>query len=143
MVSVDDRGTDTLLPIIKECIKPGTTIISDCWKSYNCLESEGFEHLKVNHSLHFKDPETGAHTNAIESSWRASKSITTASGRRKGHIPDNLARYFFNKRCLQKDLDRTVEFFRLAGNLYDPTNEDVEEYDEENDVDDLEEEMLD
>ncbi|KAK9696722.1 hypothetical protein QE152_g31392 [Popillia japonica] len=29
---------------------------------------------RVNHSITFKDPETGAHTNSIESSWRAAKS---------------------------------------------------------------------
>ena len=107
------------------------------------LSEEDFEHLKVNHSLNFKvksilkfclltitttkistylkDPETGAHTNNIESSWRAAKAITTPSSRRKAHIPGNLARYMFNKRCLTQNLDRTAEFFRLAGKLYDPT----------------------
>ncbi|KAJ8966581.1 hypothetical protein NQ317_011999 [Molorchus minor] len=28
----------------------GTTIISDSWKSYDCLQDEGFIHLRVNHS---------------------------------------------------------------------------------------------
>lgn len=32
MVPVEDRSSQTLLPIIKDWIKPGTTIISDCWK---------------------------------------------------------------------------------------------------------------
>ena len=76
--------------------------------------------MKVNHTLHFKDPETGAHTNSIESSWRAAKAILTASSRRKAHIPGNLARYMFNKRCSDLKLDRTEEFFKLAGKLYDP-----------------------
>ena len=47
----------------------GTTIISDCWRSYDCLNEEDFEHLTVNHSLNFVDPETGAHTQNIESLW--------------------------------------------------------------------------
>lgn len=29
---VENRTADTLLTIIKDWIKPGTTIISDCWK---------------------------------------------------------------------------------------------------------------
>ena len=134
MVPVEDRGRDTLLPIIKEWIKPGTTIISDCWKSYDCLGLEGFEHLRVNHSLHFKDPETGAHSNSIEGSWRAAKAITTSSGKRKSHIPGNLARYMFNKRCLANNLDRTEEFFRLAGTLYYPDTKDW-------DLEDIQEEL--
>ncbi|KAK9703443.1 hypothetical protein QE152_g29332 [Popillia japonica] len=33
-------------------------------------------HLEDNYSITFKDPETGAHTNSIESSWRAAKSLS-------------------------------------------------------------------
>lgn len=47
MVPVEDRGSKTLLDIIKHWIEPGTTIISDYWKAYDCLGQEGFEHLKV------------------------------------------------------------------------------------------------
>lgn len=71
--TVADRTRDTLLSIIKTNILPGTTIISDCWKAYDILDKEGFEHLKVNHSVNFVDQDTGAHTNTIESTWRALK----------------------------------------------------------------------
>ncbi|GFV18000.1 putative transposase-like protein [Trichonephila clavipes] len=67
------KSKDTLLASIKSNIKEGTTIISDCWKSYDCLEDEGFLHLSVNHKMYFKDPETGSHTNSIEGSWSAIK----------------------------------------------------------------------
>ena len=60
---------ETLIPIIKERIADGTTIISDCWKSYDCLSEEDFRHLTFNHSLNFVDPETGAHTQNIECLW--------------------------------------------------------------------------
>ncbi|KAK9707709.1 ISXO2-like transposase domain [Popillia japonica] len=40
MVPVEQRGTNTLLPIIKQWIKPGTTIISDCWKAYDVLHAK-------------------------------------------------------------------------------------------------------
>jgi len=58
IVPVEDRTEETLLACIKEWILPGTTIMSDCWKSYNCLNNEGFQHLTVNHSYNFVDPET-------------------------------------------------------------------------------------
>ncbi|KAI4455467.1 isxo2-like transposase domain [Holotrichia oblita] len=145
MVPVEQRDTDTLLPIIKDWIEPGTTIISDYWKAYDVLRHERYEHLKVsfygnlyslflycvpvNHSITFKDPETGARTNSIESSWRVAKASMTSSGRIKAHIPGNLARFMFLNRCRVLHLEPTLEFFRMAGELYNPEagREDLEE----------------
>lgn len=115
---------DTLLPIIKDWILPGTTIISDYWRAYNCLEQEGYQHLRVNHSLTFKDPETGAHTNSIESSWRAAKAVMTPSGRKKAHIPGNLARYIFQKYCREMEVDTTLHFLECAGSVFNPCRND-------------------
>lgn len=141
MVPVEFRGADTLLPIISEWIEPGTTIISDWWKAYDCLENEGYQHLKVNHSVNFVDPITGAHTNSIESTWRAAKASMSSSGRRKEHMAGNLARYMFLKRCKELKKDRTVEFYRLAGEMYANLDEDVEA--EGGEEDEPEEEELD
>ncbi|GFS98105.1 putative transposase-like protein [Trichonephila clavipes] len=75
LVAVHKR-TQTLMEIITEWIEPGTTIIADCWKGYNhdVLTTEGFNHLTFYHSLNFVDPDTGTHTNTIESTWRHVKS---------------------------------------------------------------------
>lgn len=64
--TVENRTADTLVNIIKQHIKPGSTIISDCWKAYNSLDKEGFTHLTINHSVNFVDPNSGAHTNSID-----------------------------------------------------------------------------
>ncbi|GBN24084.1 hypothetical protein AVEN_15284-1 [Araneus ventricosus] len=61
-VVVENRTSEVLLSVIEEHILPGTTVMSDCRSSYQCLSDEGFEHLTVNHSMHFVDPDTGAHT---------------------------------------------------------------------------------
>ena len=66
---VPNRSKECLLNVLKEYVLPGSIVISDCWSSYNCLQDEGFVHLRVNHSLHFKDPDTGAPTNTIEGTW--------------------------------------------------------------------------
>lgn len=51
---VEDRSANTLIPIINKYILPGTTILSDCWKAYSSIESDGYQQLTVNHSIEFK-----------------------------------------------------------------------------------------
>jgi len=60
-VPVGQRDKDTIFPIIRAHILAGTRVMSDMWKAYDCL--------KVNHSLNFVDPNTGAHTQRIENTW--------------------------------------------------------------------------
>ena len=69
LVSVEKRDKSTLLPIIKQRIKQGTTIVSDGWAAYKTLKSEGYSHQVVNHSQNIVDPTTGAHTQNIENLW--------------------------------------------------------------------------
>jgi hypothetical protein len=65
------RGSKTLIHIIKNFIKPGTVILSNCWKAYSSIKSERYRHLTVNRSIEFKNKETGTCTNLIESTWNA------------------------------------------------------------------------
>jgi hypothetical protein len=70
---VQDRSRETLYSLIHQHIRPGTTIVSDMWASYSTLNDEGFNHLTVNHSLHFVDPVSFATTNHVESTWQKMK----------------------------------------------------------------------
>ncbi|KAJ8930661.1 hypothetical protein NQ314_016516 [Rhamnusium bicolor] len=85
-VPVENRTKDTLLEIIQKWILPGTTIMSDCWKSYDCLADEGFQHEAVNHSKNFVDPDTGAHTQNIERCWRDVRAGIPRFGRPEQHF---------------------------------------------------------
>lgn len=76
LYAVERRDRATLESCIKANILPGTTIISDMWKSYANIQSipgYNFKHLIVNHSENFVDPITGAHTQQIESTWNILK----------------------------------------------------------------------
>jgi transposase-like protein len=73
IVKVPDRSAATLLPIIQQKIRPGTTVISDCWRAYNAIGDFGLNHRRVNHRYNFLDPLSGAHTQTIERSWRSAK----------------------------------------------------------------------
>ena len=73
MYSIPDRSAQTLLPIIQATIRPGTTIMSDMWAAYGGIAAMGFQHLTVNHTLNFVDPQTGVHTQSVERSWKSAK----------------------------------------------------------------------
>ena len=67
IVGQSDR--DTLLLIIRTHISPGTRVMSDMWKPYDCQKDEGHTHLTINHNLNFADPDTGAHIQRNENTW--------------------------------------------------------------------------
>lgn len=103
------------------------------------MNNEGFTHLTVNHSLHFKDPETGVHSNTIESSWRHAKSSMSQYCRKKDFYGGYLAKFMFLKRCRRFKLDATAEFFKHVGVVYsgnDVIKHDNGSNDEDDDSDD-------
>ncbi|KAM8718703.1 hypothetical protein ACLKA7_001421 [Drosophila subpalustris] len=122
IVPVESRSTETLLSIIKERVADGSTIKSDCWRAYNCLESEGFVHQTVNHSKNFVDPETQAHTQNIERLWRDMKEGIKILGMKKEHYIGYLAKFQFFK-ANKSHMKRVHELFMAIGQLYDPSRE--------------------
>ena len=121
MIPVDDRTSATLLTVIKEYIEPGTTIISDCWKAYYCLASEGYKHLKINHKVNFVDPDTGAHTNRIERHWRDAKNLVPKYGRTHAHFVGYLAVAHFKLHF--PDVNSRLHYFlKAAADLYPPAS---------------------
>ena len=129
---VADRTADTLVNIIKECVQPGTTIYSDCWKAYARLNEEGFHHLTVNHSLNFVDPESGVHTNTIESTWRALKTSLPRHGTTKHLYDSYFAQYCIRKQFLLCKEDPFLEFLNLVKIIYspsfDPSEDEIKSY---------------
>ena len=74
---MERRNADTLLPLLKMHVAPGTTVISDGWAAYGGIDrirelqtgNPAYSHFVVNHSENFVDPDTGAHTQTIEGTW--------------------------------------------------------------------------
>lgn len=115
---VEDRSAATLIPIIKKYIKPGTIILSDCWKAYSSLTSEGYGHLTVNHSIEFKNKETGACTNLIESTWHAVKNSLPRSGTQKSLYDSYLIEYCIRKKYIKDADDKFRAFLSLLKRVY-------------------------
>ena len=103
LIPVDKRDEQTLLPIIKKWIKPGTTIISDCWKAYTNLEKYGYTHKTLNHSEEFVNKD-GDSTNKIEGHWRHPKVKILLLCVRKHHFSPYLSEFMWRYRSRDNDL---------------------------------------
>ena len=90
----------------------------DGWAGYQCLQAEGYTHEVVNHSVAFKDPETGAHTITIESTWRHVKHLFPQYSRKKRFFHGYLAMYMFYKRVAIENKDHFLSFCQIAGERY-------------------------
>ena len=83
---------ETLIPLIKEKVKPDSIVYTDALGSYNSLDVSEFHHLRINHSELFADQRN--HINGIENFWNQAKRHL----RRYNGIPkDNF--YWFLKEC--------------------------------------------
>ena len=92
MEVVQKHDADTLLPIIERIACPGSIIHSDQWRVYHSIHQRlQLDHGTVNHSLNFVDPETGVHTQAIESYWaKAKQKFKTMKGVSADALPTYL-----------------------------------------------------
>jgi transposase-like protein len=76
IVPVENRNAVTMIRIIQDYVNPGSIIITDKWRAYQraLSELENFEHLSINHSLNFVDPNDPlVHTQNVEGLWSRSK----------------------------------------------------------------------
>ena len=95
------RGEKELIPIIKNHVKKGTTIRTDCWKGYCNLKKHGFKHKTVNHSDADKRyrfvGRDGTHTNRIESHWRPMKDFYRSRHVRREYFAEHLAEFSWRR----------------------------------------------
>ena len=70
-VAVPNTQTTTLLPIIREQVKPDSIVYTDSYRSYDVLDVSEFSHIRINHSIHFAEKHN--HINGIENFWNQAK----------------------------------------------------------------------
>jgi transposase-like protein len=110
LVAVDDRKRETLQGLITEGIEPSSTIHTDCWRGYNRLIDNFSKHLTVNHSINYKDSETGCHTNTIEGNWAGIKLNVPRGGRRKHKIDLYLVRFMLRRNETTHPLHSLIKY---------------------------------
>jgi len=70
-VVIPDAKEATLIPIIRQKVKPDSIVYTDTWRSYNALDVSEFKHYRINHSKLFADKQN--HINGIENFWNQAK----------------------------------------------------------------------
>ena len=90
---ISDAKASTLIPIIREKVKPDSIVYTDSFKVYDVLDVSEFHHRRVNHSKEYVN-EHGHHINGIENFWNQAKRLLR---RFNGIQKDSF--YWFLKEC--------------------------------------------
>ena len=94
---VEKRDAQTLLEAIAMNVKVGSIVYTDGWRSYNGIPLLGMQHLSVNHSRNFVDPNTGVHTNTIEGTWHGIKINLSTRHRTESMINGDLLEFIWRR----------------------------------------------
>lgn len=110
---VEDRSRATLFEIINKICLPGTIIHSDEWRAYSTITRDlGFQHLTVNHSVNFVNPETGVHTQHVESYWnRLKKGIKAMKGICKNNLNAYLSEFMWKDIHRERKYEEFLDLF--------------------------------
>ena len=115
---VEKRDAETLVPIIKKHILPGTTIYSDSWQAYDTLSDEGYTHNQTDNHADEKVSATceDVHTRNIEQCWGDLKSWILRSGNKKILNHKYLSKYMFCKAFHEEE--RLHHFLETIAKMY-------------------------
>ena len=116
------------MPIIKENVVPGSTVVTDGWAAYNGLSEQGYTHYVVEHKTSFtcqcRDEQTGEnvtiHTNRIEGAWKHAKDYFrhmngTKVTQFEGHLCEIMWRWWDRRPKPEAILKLITEYYPLTG----------------------------
>ncbi|KAI4293474.1 hypothetical protein PAPHI01_2748, partial [Pancytospora philotis] len=97
MLPVANRTRETLLGILARYVHFESRMRSDMWRGYIGAAKLFAAYETVNHSLHFRDPVTGVHTNTIEGNWAAVRAQTPVRSRTRRLVWLYLLRFMLRR----------------------------------------------
>jgi len=112
---VSNRSAAVLQPIFEQVVCDYSEIYSDEWAAYPAIcRNLGLAHKIVNHSRHFVNPESGVHTQNIESLWNVLKSkIKKMCGVRKEDLQDYLNEFMWRNRIQGSAFEALVSLLKV------------------------------
>lgn len=124
--TVEVANKESLLSVVKEWILPGSTIISACWRVYDCISSDAFIDLSIIHGLIYKDIEVGGRTSSINTVWsKINRYLKANTNHVEGHFDSYLAEYMWRKMHNHSMNDKTFkEFLDAVSTIYAASGED-------------------
>lgn len=99
-----------MIPLIKDTIAPGSIVLSDKWPAYRTLRQHSFTHGTVNHKENYVDPQSGVHTQTIES-WNRQVSEYLSNHQVRTPALDGYLATFCIRGGKGGDTDRSRRFF--------------------------------
>lgn len=119
-VHQETLNKETLVPLIKKFIRPGTTICCDSFNAYNSLNEEFSDWCK-NHNVNFLNPKRKNNdTQNVNRLWIDLKEYVNKRGIRPWHLQQYIARYIF----LKHYKDNALHHFLIeAGKIYSPLSD--------------------
>ena len=115
---VEKRNKDTLIPIIDQKIRNGTTVMSDGWRAYRNLSTElpnkEFIHHWVNHEIEFvSNRDRNVHTQNIECFWSTLKRFLRSSGTNyRQNLCEFVAEYYFRTKYPKRFFEFLIVLFK-------------------------------
>lgn len=112
---VENRKAETLLPIIRSVVRPGSIIHTDQWAAYNELgRNNDYTHHTVCHKLNFVEPITGVHTQHVESfNNKIKRSIKERCGIVRGKHDDFFLEFLWFENNSEFTFERLIKLLEI------------------------------
>lgn len=97
-------------------LSAGSIVNTDRWKGYRTADLAllGLAHNTVNHSTHFKDPDTGTHTNTIEGTWAGIRLQVPRRNRTQQAVDGHLMTFVWRRRYADDIWGRLLHALRTV-----------------------------
>ena len=110
---------ETLLPLIRKHVVPGSTVYSDAYQLYQNVVKYGYRHSFVDHKQH-EYARGPVHSNGMEGFWGVLKRrLKTTGGIRMTRLPLYLAeevwRYNFRRLPEKEKIERLLDLLKRVG----------------------------
>lgn len=117
ILPVENRTSETLIPLMQQYILPGSVIYTDSALVYRCLSELGFTHLFVNHKVgEWINYRTGCTTNHVESVWQKVKNLNKIRfGTHRSTLASHLAEFMWLQK-FGKDFDMFLQHIKEVYN---------------------------